>query len=91
MARWLAVLSIFVGGGASLLMLVLLLAGSPNSKPEQLAEIKRFMFAVALVAMLGLTGGGWALYAGRPALAAALGIAPLVFVIVLFVVLLLRG
>ena len=84
----LAILSTFAGAAASLVMIVLLLAGSPNSSPQQLAQIKWMMIGVALMALAGIVGAIWAMVLGRHLLASGIGIAPALGVVALFTVLL---
>jgi hypothetical protein len=88
MAVIVAVLSTLAGAGASLMMVVLLLASAPNSKPEQWMQIKMLMLAVAIMGFLGLVGAVWAMCVDRPWLASAAGIMPAGVVIVMLAVLL---
>ncbi len=89
MAAVVAVFSILAGVGATLLMVVLLLAGAPNSKPEQWMQIKMLMLGMGLVGIIGLVGAIWAMVAGRRWLAAGIGITPAAAAIIMFTVLLL--
>ena len=82
------ILSCLISAGATLMMLVLLLAGSPNSSPQQLAQIKWMMLGVAALGLLGLVGAIVAMVMGKHWPAAGIGIAPAVGVVVLFIVLL---
>ncbi|HYD02151.1 MAG TPA: hypothetical protein VEB22_13070 [Phycisphaerales bacterium] len=79
--------SVLTLGGAALcvMLLSLLLAGSPNSSPAQLARIKGWMLATVLVGLLGATGAVWAMAIGRPGLGAYAGAAPAAFCIAAFV------
>jgi hypothetical protein len=72
----LSILGTVAGLVVTVLVLTLLLAGSPNSSPEQLLRIKRLMLGTALVGLGGLIGAVWAMVVGRPALAGAIGAAP---------------
>lgn len=83
----LAVLSTIAGAGASGTMLVLLLASSPNSSPQQFASIRNWMIAIAVVALLGIVGAIWALVVKRPWHAAGIGLAPALFTLASFVIL----
>lgn len=83
-----AILSTLVSAVASLTMLVLLIASTPNSTPSALAQIKWLMLAVALVAFLGIGGSIWAMTSHRLSLATLIGIAPAVFSAILLLALL---
>jgi hypothetical protein len=82
----LAVLGAITGLFASGLMLILLVASSPNSTPQQWAQIRGWMIAVTAVAILGLAGAVWGLIVKRPWLATGAGLAPAVFSVTAFVV-----
>lgn len=84
----LSILALLGGAAASLLMLILLMAGMPNSSDAQLSQIKWVMLSVALVSLGGLGGGVAALIGSRPWLAAGIGVAPAVYVVILLIVLL---
>lgn len=86
----LALLASAGGVFATLTMLTLLLAGSPNSSPQQLAEIKAYMWATGIVGLGGLAFAIWGMTKGRHAFAAWAGAAPIAFFILLFVFLLTR-
>lgn len=88
MSAVLAVLSMLAGVGATLMMFVLLLASAPNSKPEQLMQIKMLMLGMGLVGLIGLVGAIWAMIAGRHWLAAGIGISPAAAAIAMFIILL---
>ncbi len=83
----LAVLGIVAGAAASLVMIVMLLAGGANAKPETITQIKWLMAATALVGLLAVIGAIWTFTQGKHGLSGALGVAPLVYVIVLTIVL----
>ena len=84
----LAVLGALVGLCASGLLLILLVASSPNSTPQQWAQIRGWMVAVMAVALLGLGGAVWGLVVKRPWVAAGAGLAPAFFSLAAFVVML---
>lgn len=83
-----AVVSALVSAVASLTMLVLLLACTPNSTPQALAQIKWLMSAVIVVAFVGIGGAVWAMASHKLSLATLLGIAPAFFSAVLLIALL---
>lgn len=85
MASVLAVASSLVGALATLMMLTLLLASTPNSSPQQMSHITWLMLAVGLVGLASLAAAVVALVAGRKWLAAGVGIAPAAFSIVLII------
>lgn len=91
MSTWgpniLAVCSMLMGVGASVLMLVLLLASTPNSSPQQLAQIRGWMLAIGVLAAMSLVGSVWALIVKKPLPAAGVGALPLLFCVVSFIVL----
>lgn len=76
-------LSVLVSGS----VLILFMAGMPNSSPEQLREIRGWMVSVVVVALIGLAGSIWGLTARRPWLSAGVGLAPAVYAIGLVMVL----
>jgi hypothetical protein len=84
MSLTLTILAAIASTGVTAMMLVLLLAGSPNSSPEQLAHIRMLMLLAAGVWLAGLVGAVWSHAVGRHGLAAGLGAAPTVFCIALF-------
>lgn len=81
----LAVLSTLVGIGASLLMLVLLMAGGANSSEQQIRQIWIFIWTVLGVAFLGVVGATWCFVKARYGLAATFGIAPAVLCLSLLI------
>ena len=81
-----AILAILCTCGFTVMMLVLCLAGSPNSSPEQLRSIKFWALTFSLMALVGVVGGGWLMYAGRPGPAAAVAIFPSLVMFVTFVI-----
>ena len=89
MAAVVAVFSILAVVGATLTMVVILLAGAPNSKPEHWIQIKMLMLGMGLVRLIGLVGAVWAMVAGRHWLAARIGITPAAAAITMFTVLML--
>lgn len=75
-----------LGSGALCLMfLTLLLAGSPNSSPAQLARIKGWMLAATAVGAIGIGGAVWATVAGKPGLGSCFGAAPGVLCLAAFI------
>jgi hypothetical protein len=87
MAAVFSVLSMAAGALATLMMLVMLMAGGANSSPAQILQIKWMMMGVAVIGLGGLVGGIWTLIAGRPWVSAGIGIMPAVVAIGMFVVL----
>lgn len=75
-----------VAGGllCTLMLVILFLAGMPNSKPDDLRMIKLYTWGVFLGGLLCAVGGGWLLAAGRPWWGAGVGMLPFVGMIVLF-------
>lgn len=86
LANVLAVLSTLAGGVASLFMIGLMFASMPNGTPEKLAEIRHWMLAIGVIALLGLGGAIWMMVVRRPGLAAGVGISPALFCIVALVI-----
>lgn len=84
----LALLAAAGGAFATLTMLTLLVAGMPNSSPQQMAEIEGYMWATGIVGFGGLVFAIWGMTKGRRAFAAWAGAAPIGFVILLFIFLL---
>ena len=78
-----AILSTLAGAGMTLMMLVLLLASTPNSTPMQLRQIEQWMLMVALIGAAAIAGALWAMITRRHGLAAGIGIAPVVLDIAL--------
>lgn len=81
----LAILCTLAGGGASLLMLVLLMASGANSSPKQLREIWILFWSVIAVGLLGIVGAIWALAKARYGLSAIVGFIPAAYCIALIV------
>lgn len=86
MAIALAILSTLAGLGASLLMTVLLFASAPNSSAAQWAQIRNWLIAIAVVALLGLAGSGWLLIVKKPWYACGVGGFPVLFSLVALIV-----
>lgn len=84
MALILTILSALASTGATLTMLVFLIAGAPNSSARQLAQLKTLAILVAAFWLAGLAGATWAYFGRRDALAAGFGIVPAIFCIALF-------
>ncbi len=80
-----SILFALAGVFASLLMLVLLLAGSPNSSPEQWAQMKTLILSVVCVGAVGLIGAVWAMIESRPWIGSAIGGFPVPYCVMLFV------
>jgi len=87
MASAVAVLSMIVGGLATLAVAVMLLASMPNSSPQQLRELNLWLASVVVAGIGGLGGGIWALVVHRPWLSAGLGLAPAAYGVGLLVLL----
>ncbi|MFO0873387.1 MAG: hypothetical protein U0575_05390 [Phycisphaerales bacterium] len=81
----LALLCMLAGGGASLVMLVLLMASGANSSPERLREIWILFWSVIAVGLLGLVGALWALAKARHGVAAIAGLVPAAYCMALVV------
>jgi hypothetical protein len=84
----LAILATIGGMGASVMLLVLLVASAPNSKPEMLAQIKGWMLAIAIVTAASVVSAVWLMVVGRPWLAAGAGGFPMLFNAVSFMIML---
>lgn len=82
-----AIAALFIGVLSSLGMLVLLMAGMANAKEDHLRQGKRMMLAIALMQLVVLVAGVWLMVADRPWIASAVGIFPLMAVVVLVVIL----
>lgn len=82
-----AILSTIAGTGLSILFLILLIASSPNSRPDQVVAIKCWMGATALIAFLCFAGAVVCIALERPAIAAGIGGLPGAFVAAAFIVL----
>ena len=83
MSHALAIFATLLGGTVGLLMLVLLLAGSPNSSPQQLMFIKLSMLATAVVCLVCAGAAIWLMIAKHPWWGLAAGFSPVVFCIAL--------
>jgi len=73
----LAIVSMLLGTGATLVGLVFCMAGGANSSEAQIRAIKAIMLGQGLCWVASLAGGIWALATGRPGWAAGIGILPL--------------
>jgi hypothetical protein len=75
-----------VAGGllCTVMLVVLFFASMPNSKPDELRQIKLYTWGVFLGGLACAVGGTWLLIAGRPWWGAGVGILPFVGMIVLF-------
>ena len=83
----LPILNTIVGCFATVIALVLLLAGSANSKPAQWRQMKASMIIVSMVGASGLFGAIWLMVVGKPMPAAVVGVLPLAVSIVTLLVL----
>ena len=72
-------------------MLVLLMASTPNGKPEDLSRINWLMLAVALIGGAGMIGAAVSMFVGRAWVALGIGLTPALFVVGLFVWLIASG
>lgn len=86
MAIAFAILSTLAGLFASFLMTVLLFASAPNSSPEQWAQIRNWLIAVAAAALVGVAGSVWLLIVKKPWHACGVGGFPALFSLIAFVV-----
>lgn len=80
-----AILATAIGCGASLALLVLVMASLANSTPAQLTAGKRWMLVIAVGGFLTLATAVWLLVVGRPWTSALVGGFPLVAMIGLFI------
>lgn len=81
----LASLSVLSGVFGVLMFLTLMLAGMPNSKPEQLRLMTRWMYISGAVSFACLVGGIWLIVLGYNGWGALVGALPLIG-FVLFVI-----
>ncbi len=82
-----AILSNLVSVVAALGMIVLLLAGGANAKPETITQIKWMSIGVGVVTLCAVAISAWLATHGRPWHAAGVGLAPTLLVVVLLIVL----
>ena len=73
----LPILNTIVGCFATVIALVLLLAGSANSKPAQWKQMKASMIIVSIFGASGLIVAIWLMVVGKPMPAAVVGVLPL--------------
>ena len=73
-----AILSIIAGAGAALCWMVLIVAGMPNSTPQQEAALWRFFWAVGAGGLLCFALAVTLLVYRRAGIAAAVGAVPVV-------------
>ena len=83
-----AIFALIVSANISLLMIVLLLASSPNASPELWLQIRLMMGAIGAAYIGAAVFSLRARAAGAKTRAAIIGAAPALFSVVLFVVLL---
>lgn len=81
----LAALATVVGACGSLMLFVLLLAGSPNSSPEQIRLIKWLMLLCAVAGLLCFGGGIFLTARAHPALASLVGALPMIVLVSLMI------
>ena len=86
MTTALAVLSILAGLLATLIMLVLIMAGGANAKPDDARILKIALLSVLLVGLVGALVAGVLIFRGRIGLAAIIGLIPVGFDLALFIV-----
>jgi len=86
MTTALAVLSILAGLLATLIMLVLIMAGGANAKPDDARILKIALLSVLLVGLVGALVAGVLIFRGRSGLAAIIGLIPVGFDLALFIV-----
>lgn len=71
-----AICSTLLGMLATLMMLVLLMAGGANSSPQQITFIKFSMLAMLLICLISVVGAVWLMVARHPWWAAMAGAIP---------------
>jgi hypothetical protein len=73
-------LAVAAGVLGTLTMLVMCLAGAPNSSPPQIRRIKQIMLLSAVLGAAMAAGGIWLIVQGHPWWAALVGGFPMIFV-----------
>lgn len=86
MSTVLAVLSILTGLVATLIMLVLIMAGGTNAKPDAVRILKVALLSVLLIGLVCAITAGILIFRGRTGVAAIIGLIPVVFNLTLFIV-----
>lgn len=74
------VIAVASGVIGTLMILVLLMAASPNSSPEQLRNIKLMMLAALVIGALMAIGASILIATGRPWIGSIVGAFPALFV-----------
>ena len=83
----LASLSVAAGVMGTLMFIVFLMAGSANSKPDELRRIIQWMWGIAGVGVLCLSAGIWLICIGRPLTGGLIGGFPLAAMVICMIVL----
>lgn len=74
----LPILAMVCTAGATLIMLVFMMAGAANAGPEQIRSMKRWAWVLGLLALIGVVAGIALLRHDRSTLAAVVAFAPTV-------------
>lgn len=82
------ILCTLIGQGASLLMLVLIVASAPNSTKAQEATLKAWATAVVCVSVGALIAAIWLMVVRRPLTATAAALVPAAFCTIVFIIML---
>lgn len=82
-----AIITSALGLVGSFGMLVLLMAGMANAKPDHIQQGKAMMWGIAIMQVVCLAGAIWLWTLRRPWHASAAGLAPLLIVAILLTVL----
>jgi hypothetical protein len=72
-----AVLGIVVGAGTTLCAMIFIVAGMPNTSPEQQVKMWRLFWGIAAAGFLCAAGGIMLIITGRPGFAAVVGALPM--------------
>jgi len=81
LAPVLCILSIIVGVVATLTIEGFMLAGMPNSSPEQLAAMKRWMLVFAGAGLVSAIAAIWLLVVGKPIAGLVIALLPAAFIV----------
>ena len=81
-----AVLSTLVGAGVTLCWMILIVAGMPNTSAEQQARMWRLFWTIGGAGIVCAVAASTLIVYGRPGLACAVGVLPLIVSVVLIVV-----
>jgi len=79
----LPILSALISLGASLLMLVMLMASGANSSEKQIHQIWIFIWSVIVIGVLSLIAAIWAFIKAQYGLSAAAAIVPAIYCVAL--------